>query len=161
MHPLALSSAKKGRLRPSFFFLFMSLSATVPAQQQVYRCGQEYTNAPMEPARCERLSPQTVTMVPGTRVQSAGAAPSLATASPSPVRREAGDQRQRDDMARTVVLAELDKARQRHAALVQDYRKAQGKSEDAPLKAAVERAQRDIDSLQRELDRRPSVSAQP
>lgn len=64
-------------------------------------------------------------------------------------------------MARAIVSAELDKARQRHAGLQHDYRKAQGKSDDAQLKAAVDRAQRDIDSLQRELGRLAPVHAQP
>lgn len=170
MPGIALDSATKGRLRPSFFLLMLWAAQGVPAQQAVYRCGQEYTNAPADPARCERLSPQAVTVIPGTRVQAGGAPAAAAVAAP---RIEASGQRQRDDMARAIVLAELDKARQRHAALLQAYqqaqdRKADGKAAPAPadaarkeeLQAAVDRARRDIDSLQRELERRPAA-AQP
>jgi hypothetical protein len=170
MRVIALGSATKGRLRPSFFLLILWAVQGVPAQQPVYRCGQEYTNAPADPARCERLSPQAVTVIPGTRVQASGAPAPAAVALP---RIEASGQRQRDDMARAIVLAELDKARQRHAALMQAYqqtqdRKADSKAQPTPedatrkeqLQAAVDRVQRDIDSLQRELERRPAA-AQP
>ena len=78
-----------------------------------------------------------------------------------PAKVEASHQRQRDDMARAIVMAELDKARQRHALLLQQHQRQQDKPDDAQRKAALERAQRDIDSLQRELDRRPPASAQP
>ena len=163
MTTVAPCSAKKGRLRPSFFLL-LGAACAVSAQQPVFRCGQEYTNAPMDASRCERLTGQAVTVIPGTRVQATAPAASGSTANtstPAVTKVDAAGQRQRDDMARAIVSAELDKARQRHAGLQQDYRKAQGKSDDAQLKAAVDRAQRDIDSLQRELDRRSPASAQP
>jgi len=161
MHRIALNGANRGRLRPSFFFLLALLCGAAQAQQPVYRCGQEYTNTPSEPARCERLGTQAVTVIPGTRVQATPAAPAVQPAGQGPARLEAAGQRQRDEMARAIVLAELDKARQRHTALLQDQQKAKGKPDDGSFKAALDRAQRDIDSLQRELDRRPAASAQP
>ena len=172
MPGIALDSANQGRLRPSFFFLLL-IAGGVLAQQAVYRCGQEYTNTPADVGRCERLAPQAVTVISGTRVQSGGGVPALAPAAQPTGRIEASGQRQRDDMARAIVVAELDKARQRHAALLQDYQKTEsrvgevkvpGSTDDVhkvQLKAAVERAQRDIDSLQRELERRPSAASSP
>lgn len=162
MPGIALDSAKKGRLWPSFFFLLALLAGAALAQQPVYRCGQEYTNAPLDAGRCERLAGQAVTVIPGTRVQAVGGASVAVPAGQQPPAKvEAGQQKQRDDIARAIVMAELDKARQRHAALQQDHQKAQGQADEAQRKAAVERARRDIDSLQRELDRRPAGNAQP
>jgi hypothetical protein len=162
MPGIALNSAAKGRPRPSFFFLLTLFAGATLAQQPVYRCGQEYTNAPLDASRCERLSGQAVTVIPGTRVQAVGVAPAAVPAGqPPPAKVEVGQQKQRDDIARAIVLAELDKARQRHAALLRDHPREQGKTDDAQHKAAVDRARRDIDSLQRELDRRPPATAQP
>jgi uncharacterized protein Yka (UPF0111/DUF47 family) len=77
-------------------------------------------------------------------------------------------QNERDAQARTIVMQELDKARVQLAQLVQSYN--QGEPEKwatetrnhqkyldrvAEMKAAIERTERDIDSLQRELTRRP------
>ncbi len=74
-------------------------------------------------------------------------------------------------MARHILHTELAQARERHANLLQDYKKIQTErhAEDAGklqkhqqrmahLQAAVERAQRDIDSLEREIARRPASS---
>ena len=185
MHAFALSSAKPGRLRPSFFLL-LGACGLAQAQQPVYRCGHEYTNAPQEPSRCEALAPQAVTVIPGTRVQGQPAAPAPVAASsaasvPAPAAQAmppgavAGPaQKQRDEMARQVLVAELELARQRHLKLQEEYQQAasaqppsqtQGpQSHTQPLallKAAVERSQRDIESLQREMLRRPQASSPP
>ena len=166
MRVIALDSATKGRPRPSFFLLLTLAGSAALAQQPVFRCGQEYTNAPVDPTGCERLAGQAVTVIAGTRVQ-VGTTPAVSEASPSSpsvAKVESASQKQRDDMARAIVSAELDKARQRHAELQLQYRKAQQPSDSAAqsqLKAAIDRTQRDIDSLQRELDRRPAGTAQP
>jgi hypothetical protein len=151
------------------------------AQQAVYRCGHEYTNAPREPALCEPLAPQAITVISGTRPT---ASPVTAAASPlrrsppepgaaepagsGPPRTPDVQQSERDAQARTILMQELDKARTQLAQLVQSYQ--QGEPEKwasesrnhqkyldrvAELKAAIERTERDIDSLQRELARRP------
>ena len=189
MRKIAPHSAEKGRLRPSFFFwgsamlLCAAAGTSVLAQEQVYRCGQEYTNAPKDASRCERLSPQSVTVIPGlkpARVEAPApsaqpAAPSTGTpaaAAPAPSGAPwslDAPQRQRDQQARTIVATELERTRQRHAELVQEYRQgAPAKTEAevsnpqkyqervAQLKAAIERHERDMDSLQRELARRPA-----
>ena len=166
MPGIALDSATKGRPRPSFFLLLTLAGSAALAQQPVFRCGQEYTNAPVDPTGCERLAGQAVTVIPGTRVQ-VSTTPAVSEASPSSpsvAKVESASQKQRDDMARAIVSAELDKARQRHAELQLQYRKAQQPTDSAvqsQLKAAIDRTQRDIDSLQRELDRRPAGTAQP
>ena len=171
MHGIALSSAHQGRLRPSFFLL-LGAWGLAQAQHPVYRCGQEYTNAPRDASRCELLAPQAVTVIEGTRVQSvspavpaSGAVPAGGAASTT--------QKQRDDMARSVLSAELEQARQRHARLLEEYRQVERarppeetqnhkhQQHLAHLKAAVERSQRDIDSLQRELVRRPTAANTP
>ena len=165
-------------------------SQPAQAQQAVYRCGQEYTNAPREPALCEPLAPQAITVINGTRpallpqastatalpTRSAPAEP-VATApnaagqprtSAVPTRLPDVQQSERDGQARTILMQELDKARAQLAQLVHSYN--QGEPEKwaaetrnhqkyldrvAEMKAAIERTERDIDSLQRELSRRP------
>jgi hypothetical protein len=167
-------------------------SQPVQAQQAVYRCGQEYTNAPREPALCEPLAPQAITVINGTRPtlqphpqpQAASAVPTRsAPAEPVasapnaagqprtpavPTRLTDVQQSERDGQARTILMQELDKARAQLAQLVHSYN--QGEPEKwaaetrnhqkyldrvAEMKAAIERTERDIDSLQRELSRRP------
>lgn len=177
---IALNSAHPGRLRPSFFLLLGAWWGLVQAQQPVYRCGHEYTNAPQDASRCEPLAPQAVTVITGTRVQNQASAsvpvrtPAAAaqamqqSSSASPV------QKQRDEMARHVLAAELEQTRQRHLRLQEEYQQAaSARAPDVPqkyqqhqqqlarLKAAVDRSQRDIESLQRELLRRPVASITP
>ena len=164
-------------------------SQPAQAQQAVYRCGLEYTNAPREPALCEPLAPQAITVINGTRPvpqpQPAAAAPTRsAPAEPAPVATASAmagqprtpavptrlpdvQQSERDGLARTILMQELDKARAQLAQLVHSYN--QGEPEKwaaetrnhqkyldrvAGMLAAIERTERDIDSLQRELSRR-------
>jgi len=162
------------------FLLLMSAGLTTQAQQAVYRCGQEYTNAPREPRLCETLVPQAITVINGTRPspnatpvaahQVGRGTPDLGAAdaalTPQP-RTSDVQQSERDAQARTILTQELDKARAQLALLVQSYN--QGGPEKwatesrnhqkyldrvAEMKAAIERTERDIDSLQRELARR-------
>lgn len=165
-------------------------SEPAQAQQAVYRCGQEYTNAPREPALCEPLAPQAITVINGTRpvpqlqpqtttalpkrsapAEPVATAPAAAAqprtpAVPSSLRDV--QQGERDAQARTILMQELDKARAQLAQLVHSYNLGEPEkwaSETrnhqkyldrvAEMKAAIERTERDIDSLQRELARRP------
>ena len=170
------------------FFLLLSAGMAAQAQQAVYRCGQEYTNAPREPGLCEPLAPQAITVINGTRpAPSLAAAPaSVPTRStkPDPVAAETSSpgqpltlavpartpdvqQSERDAQARTILTQELDKARAQLAQLVQSYNHGEPEKwatetrhhqkyldRVAEMKAAIERTERDIDSLQRELVRR-------
>ena len=161
------------------------LSAVAQPSESIYSCGQEYTNAPQGKRGCVRLVPQAVTVIEGTH--SNGASPSRRTlviegpALVPPARTKADadhrpdalQQRERDTQARTIVIQELDKAHQQQVQLQQAYKqaeleksttdvRAQTQAQDrlSVLKAAMERNQRDIESLQRELARRP-VAANP
>lgn len=171
MRKIAPHSAEKGRLRPSFFFWTAALlglwGMPSQAQQAVYRCGQEYTNAPRDVSRCEPLATQTVTVIPGLKPVRPDAA--AQTSPTAPATTSDAPQRQRDLQARTIVAAELDRTRQRHAELVQEYRQGapvktaaeeaspqKYQERVASLKSAIERHERDMDSLQRELARKPA-----
>ncbi|WP_291916470.1 hypothetical protein [Limnohabitans sp.] len=177
------------------FLLLFSAALSAQAQQAVYRCGQEYTNAPRDPALCEPLAPQAITVISGTRPTPSPAAAAVPAPVPTavprrstptepgaaalelagqprtpsvPVRTPDVQQSERDAQARTILMQELDKARAQLAQLVQSYN--QGEPEKwaaetrnhqkyldrvAGMLAAIERTERDIDSLQRELARRP------
>jgi hypothetical protein len=175
------------RTASAVLFLLLTAGMSAQAQQAVYRCGHEYTNAPREPGLCEALAPQAITVISGTRpTASPAAAAVVSTRSPPaepaaavatagqsrtpavPARTPDVQQSERDAQARTIVMQELDKARAQLAQLVQSYN--QGEPEKwaaetrnhqkyldrvAEMKAAIERTERDIDSLQRELTRRP------
>jgi hypothetical protein len=175
------------RTASAVLFLLLAAGMSAQAQQAVYRCGHEYTNAPREPGLCEALAPQAITVISGTRpTASPAAAAVVSTRSPPaepaaavatagqsrtpavPARTPDVQQSERDAQARTIVMQELDKARAQLAQLVQSYN--QGEPEKwaaetrnhqkyldrvAEMKAAIERTERDIDSLQRELTRRP------
>lgn len=155
----------------------MSWGVAAWSQEVIYRCGNEYTNAPRDIQQCERMAPQAVTVISGTRPAAMRAVapavspgPESRTTSESP-RGQNPQQIERDLQARTIVSHELDKARQQLNSLAQEYNNGEPvkwASESrhhqryldrvASLKAAIERTQRDIDSLQRELDRRPVVA---
>lgn len=143
----------------------------VQAQQSVYRCGQEYTNAPRDKSRCQLLQAQAVTVIEGTRpsLGGTGSAPAEDRTKTEPAKAESSTQKDRDAQARTIVATELEKTQQQHAQMLQEYKQGatvlwssesreQAKHKDrmAVLKAAIERAERDMESLQRELARRPA-----
>jgi hypothetical protein len=155
------------------------------AQDTIYRCGREYTNTPKDPVHCERLAEQAITVISGVRPQGGESAsrvpligggqltPGLRT-KPDNLRTATEQQIERDQLARTVVVQELDRVRQQHSSLLGEYRQgdpvrsaAEAQSPQkyqervAALKAAIERAERDIDSLQRELARRPLAARTP
>jgi hypothetical protein len=181
------------RTASAVLFLLLTAGMAAQAQQAVYRCGHEYTNAPREPSLCEPLAPQAITVIGGTRPATLAPSfplPTSAAASTRSTPAEPGatepalagqprtssvlartpdvQQSERDAQARTILAQELDKARAKLAQLVQNYN--QGEPEKwaaetrnhqkyldrvAEMKAAIERTERDIDSLQRELTRRP------
>ena len=85
-----------------------------------------------------------------------------------PARTPDVQQSERDAQARTILTQEMDKARAQLAQLVQSYNLGEPEKwanetrhhqkyldRVAEMKAAIERTERDIDSLQRELTRRP------
>jgi len=145
----------------------------VQAQQSVYRCGQEYTNAPRDKSQCQLLQAQAVTVIEGTRpnMGGTGTVPAEGRTHIEPSKAETPTQKDRDVQARTIVATELEKTQQQHAQMMQEYKQgatvqwssesreqAKHKERMAVLKAAIERAERDMESLQRELARRPTPS---
>jgi chromosome segregation ATPase len=156
-----------------------SCSVNGLAQETIYRCGNEYTNAPRDVSRCELLPQQAVTVISGIRPQSAPATTSLEGQTPDAARtrsdtsaaatlRKGERQGERDVQARTILAQELERVQKQHQAWVQEYRQGapiklatehaapqQYQERVTALKAAIERAERDIDSLQRELAARP------
>jgi len=189
-------NAPQGRPVPSFFlarsflgcagvWCLMVLTAPAVAQEAIYRCGNEYTNAPRAGILCERLATQAVTVISGTRpvvaaqrpnpmppsepkAESPALKPTVASPLMEPARQASPAQNERDAQARDIVSQELVKAREQLVQLQLAYQ--QGEPEKwasearnhqkyldrvAALKAQIERTERDIDSLQRELARRP------
>lgn len=175
------SSAKKDGLGRPFFCHVLSLcwlgalALPVTAQETIYRCGQEYTNSPKSRTDCVRIqAAPAVTVIEGTRpsvgafaarttwAEGTGLVPSQRT-KVDPLREQPAAQRERDVQARAILLQELAQARQQQVQLQQvlkDSETAKQADKTPTVKAALERTQRDIDSLQRELARRP-VAANP
>jgi hypothetical protein len=150
----------------------------LPAHAQVYRCeGKpvEYiNNAEMAKSRgCKLMEGGNITIVQGTKPQ-ANSAPRTATAAPATRngndRVDGAAQRQRDSDARAILETELRKAEER----LTDARKAYANGEPekqgiesrnyqryldrvAELKAAVGRAESDVEGIRRELGRMPAA----
>ena len=159
----------------SIGLLALGLSWTAAAQAVIYRCGTEYTNAPRDMTQCERLTEQAVTVISGLRPSSARTsvmadAPGVdeLRTKTEPARPVTALQGERDVQARTILDQELQRVQKQHQGLVQEYKQgapvkwaseqaAPHKYQDrvTALKAAIDRAERDIDSLQRELAHRP------
>ena len=174
---------KDGFGRPFFMHVFrqgvlvwaLAWCASGVAQEVIYRCGQEYTNAPRDPSRCERLAEQAVTVITGVRSQPAPAVAMPAAQMPEEERTKAEPSRtvtdrqsERDVQARTILAQELERVQKQHHDLLLTYNQGaplklaseqtsplQYHERVATLKAAIARTGRDIDSLQRELSRRP------
>jgi hypothetical protein len=147
------------------------------AQTAIYRCGNSYTNDKAEAAakHCKLVEGGNVTVVQGTRVSGAVKPVSVATApqsAASPQRVDSADQKARDADARAILEAELKKAESRHADLVREYNNGEPErmgpehknyqkylDRVADLKAAIERNEKDIAGLRRELGRTAGTAA--
>jgi hypothetical protein len=162
----------------SLIFLFTagaSLSAT--AQERIYRCGNEYTNAVTEAQAktCKLISGGNVTVVQVQKPASKAAGVKVAANSPSTTPRIDGEeQRAKDTDARLILESELKKAEARHIELQKEYN--QGEPEKlgpetrnhqkyldrvAELKAAISRNESDMAGIRRELGRMPVATAKP
>ena len=145
------------------------------AQTAIYRCGNTYTNDKAEATakNCKLVEGGNVTVVQGTRVTvkpvSVATAPQGAA---SPQRVDAGDQKARDADARAILEAELKKAEARQAELLKEYNNGEPErmgpehknyqkylDRVADLKAAIERNEKDIAGLRRELGRTGGTAA--
>lgn len=144
------------------------------AQGTIYRCGNEYINDAAEAKRrgCKTMEGGNITIIEGTRPAAADAPRSAPKSSSSSSARSSGsridtaDQRARDSDARAILQAELKKAQDRLAQADKAYAGGAPEKEGiegrnhqryldrvAELKAAKERAESDVSSISRELDR--------
>ena len=144
-----------------------ALATGSQAQTRIYRCGNTYTNdtAEAQAKGCKPMAGGNITVVEGTRVQSA-ATVRVATAPQAGQRVDAEGQRARDADARQILEAELKKAEARQAELVKEYNNGEPEKlgpehrnhqkyldRVAELKASIARNENDIAGLKRELGR--------
>jgi hypothetical protein len=134
--------------------------------QRIYRCGNAYTNQPDPSANCKPLAGGSVTVIEGTRVQEQPTVVPSSNTSGGMAKVDAGEQRQRDAQAHTVLQVELQKALKQHADLLREWNNGEPerradefrqpqKYQDrvAQLRGALQRAEADVAGLQRELSR--------
>jgi hypothetical protein len=159
-------------------FAALAFAVGASAQTAIYRCGNSYTNDKAEAAakHCKLVEGGNVTVVQGTRISGAAkGGVSVATApqtAASPQRVDAGDQKARDGEARAILESELKKAETRQAELLKEYNNGEPEKMGpehknyqkyldrvAELKAAIERNERDIAGLRRELGRTGNTAA--
>jgi hypothetical protein len=167
------------KLSSAFFILLASPLAALPvqAQEQVWRCGNEYTNnaAQAKQRGCKVMEGGKVTVVQTPRTTPA--APSAATAS-SPARGasptggprvEGAEQRARDGEVRSVLQSELRRAESRQAELLRDFNNGEPEKQGGEarnyqkyldrveqMKAEIARNESDIAGIRRELARLPA-----
>ena len=133
-------------------------------QAAVFRCGQELTNLPAPGQVCERMTLPNYTQIEGPpllKKPSEQARPNAAL--PAPLSEE---QKQRRLQARAILEDEWLKAKEKHAKLVQDFNQGQHTPLDGEaknhakylarvneLQSNMQRSERDMLALQRELSR--------
>jgi hypothetical protein len=135
------------------------------AQERIYRCGNEYTNAVPagQKGNCKLLTGGNVTVV---QSQSFVSPVRVAAANQAGQRVNATEQQSRDSNARQILEAELRKAEARHQELLKEYNNGEPgivgpearnhqKYLDrvSELKDGIDRSESDMAGLRRELDR--------
>ncbi|MFC3685354.1 hypothetical protein [Hydrogenophaga luteola] len=146
------------------------------AQERIYRCGNEYTNnATVAKAQgCKLMEGGNITVIQGPAPQAAPRSASSPAAPRSAPRNDSAEQRARDSDARQILEMELRKAEERLAQAQKAYANGQPEKEGiesrnhqryldrvAELKAAVSRAEADVNGLRRELARMGGAPAAP
>ena len=143
------------------------------SQDQIYRCGNEYTNTVPSPQKtgCKLVEGGNVTVVQAARP--AAGTPARASASPSagPTVDSSG-QKSRDSAAKLILESELKKAEARQAELLKEYNNGEPEKlgpearnhqkyldRVAELKASLARIESDIAGIRRELGRAPAGSS--
>lgn len=149
------------------------------ANQAVYKCGQEITNQPLDPKLCQQLNISQPTQIDGTRVQplvqkglNAISSDKSEASETSPLQvmptqtgpmNEASD---RKAQARTILEDEWQKLTDQYTELVRLYNRGQPsplsgetvhqssyQQRTLALKVQLQRVERDLQALQRELGR--------
>jgi len=149
----------------TFFATLLGANNVALAQERIYRCGNEYTNAVTEAQmkNCKLISGGNVT---GTKVATAS------VSGQQPQRADSGDQRAKDSDARVILEAELKKAEARQAELVKEYNNGEPEKlgpearnhqkyldRITELKASISRGESDIAGIRRELGRVPQSAS--
>lgn len=163
-------------------FAVLAIAASASAQTSIFRCGNTYTNdrAEANAKGCKLVEGGNVTVVQGTRVN--GAAPASAggnkeltsaqRAASGQQRVDSSEQKSRDQEARGILEAELKKAESRQAELLKEYNNGEPEKlgpetrnhqkyldRVAELKANIERNEKDIAGIRRELGRATNQAA--
>lgn len=157
--------------------LLAPVQVQAQSQDRIFRCGNEYTNNPLQSQRkdCVALDGGHITVIPVPRTGAAksagGASVAVASASAAPAsadqpRVSAAQQKARDSDARTILESELKKTEATLAELQREYNAGQPvrRPQDtanpalyaervAALKASLGRAEADVVSIRRELQR--------
>jgi predicted lipid-binding transport protein (Tim44 family) len=163
---------KRGVIGLALALLGSAYQVTAWSQERIYRCGNEYTNsaAMAKQRNCQVVDGGHVTVVHTGGVQGgvAKTSPSEAKSSASSrgVQVDAGQQKTRDNDARAILQAELQKAQDKLQALKQEFndgnpnksalelRNPQVFNERLEaLKAQIARQETDVAGIQRELSR--------
>ena len=159
-------------------FAALAIAASASAQTSIFRCpGNVYTNSQAEAQAkgCKVVEGGNVTVVSGTRVNGAAAASSGVKSVNVPAsgpKVDAGEQKSRDSDARAILEAELKKAEARYADLQKEFNNGDVEKlgpehrnhqkyldRVAELKANLERTEKDIAGLKRELGRTGGTAA--
>jgi hypothetical protein len=160
----------------TFIAAILGAQTAALAQDRIYRCGNEYTNAVTEAQMksCKLVSGGNVTVVQAPKAANpAGTKLASVSNSAAPVQRaESSDQRAKDSDARVILEAELKKAEARQAELVKEFNNGEPEKlgpearnhqkyldRVADLKANISRGESDIAGIRRELGRVPQTSS--
>jgi hypothetical protein len=128
------------------------------AQEAVYRCGQEYTNAPRDLNRCQRLTEQSVTVISGVRPRGVVPPAAVSPVLPFPVivqphprnllaQELARLEKQYQALEREIVLMLSQTGTEEYGAAPKNQNRV------AALQLDMARTEREIEALQREWDR--------
>jgi hypothetical protein len=159
-------------------FVALVFAAGASAQGKIFRCGNSYTNdeAQAKSTGCKLVEGGNVTVVQGTKVNGAAASTSattrVSTSPQSAPKVDANEQKARDSDAKAILEAELKKAEARHAELLKEFNNGEPEKlgpetrnhqkwldRVAELRAAIERNEKDIAGLKRELGRNGGAAA--
>jgi hypothetical protein len=152
----------------------VAFTGAASAQAKIFRCGNTYTNDEVQAKaqNCKLVEGGNVTVVQGTRVMAApqervnGGGKVVTAPQAGGQRIDSSEQKARDGEARGILEAELKKAETRLAELQKEFNSGEPEKlgpetrnhqkyldRVADLKASIERTEKDIAGLKRELGR--------
>jgi len=158
--PIALYGCPFPMKRLFFILTLVALLPAASAQDRIYRCGNEYTNDERQARNggCRRVEGGNITILETTPRSggSGGGSKSSASSPPNAPRVTPAQQNVRDSDARAILNAELMRAETRLDAIRKEYseqppERTESQTED--LKAALARAEADVEGIKREIAR--------